>query len=192
MNRLFSSIGDKFSGARDKIKDFVLKERTINVPESLINQLVRADEKFFRKISSKGLSQVNVGIDLDKLIITGQAQKLDENLGFRAELYPEKIVWTRDEQAIFLKILDYDLKIENSGYFDVFKVAIIKTVMAIAGENLALEHIDVQMEDGLIKVDVNSSGSGVRKLAGSFQLREIRCLPGKLAVTVRPFSSGGK
>lgn len=189
MNRLFSSIGDKFSGARDKIKDFVHKERTINVPESLINQLIRADEKFFQKISSKGLSQVNVGIDLDKLIITGQAEKQDENFGFRAELYPEKVVWTRDEQTIYLRILDYDLNIEDSGYFDVFKLAIIKTVLAVTGEGAALEQIDVQMEDGLIKVDVNSSGRGVKKLAGSFQVSKIKCLPGKLAVKVQPFSS---
>lgn len=102
------------------------------------------------------------------------------------------MVWTQDEQAIYLKILDYDLKIDDPGYFDVFKMAIIKTVMAIAGEGAALEHIDVQMEDGLIKIDIISSGQGVKKLAGSFQVKEIKCLPGNLAVTVRPFSSGGK
>ena len=55
-----------------------------------------------------------------------------------------------------------------------------------------LEHIDVQMEDGLIKVDIKSSGQGVKKLAGSFQVKEIRCLPGKLAVKVIPFSSSGR
>lgn len=192
MNGLFSRIGDKFFGARDKIKDFVHKERTINVSEGLINKLIQADEKYFRKISSKGLSGVNVGIDRDKLIITGQARQQGENFGFKAELYPEKVVWTQDEQAIYLKILDYDLKIDDPGYFDVFKMAIIKTVMAIAGEGAALEHIDVQMEDGLIKIDIISSGQGVKKLAGSFQVKEIKCLPGNLAVTVRPFSSGGK
>ena len=192
MKGVFSRIEDKFSGARNKIKDFVHKERTINVSESLINQLIRADEKLFRKMSSKGLNGVNIGIDLDKMIITGQARKQDENLGFKAELYPEKVVWTRDVHAVYLKILDYDLSIDDPGYFEVFKLAIIKTVMAIAGENAALEHIGVQMEDGLIKVDIKSSGQGVKKLAGSFQVKEIRCLPGKLAVKVLPFSSGGR
>ncbi len=192
MKKIFSKIEDKFSGARNKIKNFAYKERTINVSESLINQLIQADEKYFRKISSKGLSEVNVSIDTDKLIVTGKARKQDENFGFKAELYPEKVVWTRDEQAIYLKMLDYDLKIDDPGYFEVFRLAIIKTILAITGESAALEHIDVQMEDGMIKVDVSSSSQGIKKLAGSFQVKEIKCLPGKLAVRVQPFSSGGR
>ncbi len=186
MNKLLSAFQDKLSSAKNQLTEFLFKERTLNVSDKLINQAIEADETFRDKLSEKGLSKVNFQAEQDKLIVTGIISKHVKDAAFRVKFSPERIVWTKDEQAIFLRMLDYDLKMQQDGYFDLFKLTMIKMFMAAFGQETVLRKADIDVKDGLIKVDLKDAGENARRIMRSIELRKIQCLPGSISITIKP------
>ncbi|WP_045213662.1 hypothetical protein [Desulfonatronovibrio magnus] len=186
MNKLLSAFQDKFSNAKDQLGEFLFKERTLDISDKLINQAVQADERFRGKLSEKGLSEVHFQAEQDKLVVNGVLSKHVKDAGFKVELRPEKITWTKDEQVIFMKMLDYDLKMQQGGYFDLFKLSMVKVFMAAFGQETALKKANIEVQDGLIKFDFKDAGGNAKRIFRSIELKNIQCLPGSIAITFKP------
>ncbi len=186
MSKLLSSLSSTLSRAKGKVADYVFKERTLEISEDTVNRLIEADESFSNKLSEKGLSRVRFQVEQDRITLSGILKKHVKGAAFKVELTPEKILWTKDEQTIFMKMLDYELKMEQGGYFDIVKLAMVKMIMALFSQEKILKFINIEVEDKLIKIDMKDAGQNTRKIMQSIELREIRCLAGRLAVTIKP------
>ncbi len=186
MNKFWSTLESKIIQAKDKMSDIVFKERTIDVSENAINKLIQTDEKFSSKLKEKGLSNVRLKVKEDKIIVTGILEKHVKDAAFTVELRPEKIIWTKEEQAIFMKMLDYDLKMEKGGYFNLVKLTMIKMIMAIFRGEKVLKYVNIDMQDDLVKIDLKDIDPSIRKVVQSIELKQIRCFPGTLSLTILP------
>ena len=186
MNKILSAFQDKLSSAKEQLSDLIGKERTLYVSDKLINDAINADEKFTGKLSEKGLTQVHFQAEQDQLIVTGMLNKDSKEVEFKVELRPDKIVWTKDEQAIFLKLLDYDLKMQQGGYLDLIKLTLVKMMMSVFGHEMVLKKTDIKVQDGLIIIDLNEVDDKYRRIMQSIELNSIQCLDGKIAITIKP------
>lgn len=186
MNKLLSIFQGKISKTKNQFSDFVFKERTLNVSDKLINEALEADETFSRKLSEKGLSKIHLQVEQDKFTVTGVLNKHIKDAGFTVELRPEKIVWTKDEQVIFMEMLDYDLQMRQGGYLNLLKLTIIKLFMALFSQETVLKKANIEVQDGLIKIDLKDAGENSRRILRSIELREIQCLPGSFSITIKP------
>ncbi|MFN2267426.1 MAG: hypothetical protein ABR533_04060 [Desulfonatronovibrio sp.] len=186
MNKLWSTFENKLSQVRDKMSDIVFKERTIDVSENAINKLIQTDEKFSSKLKEKGLSNVRLQVKDNKIVVTGILEKHVKDAAFTVELRPEKIIWTKEEQTIFMKMLDYDLKMEKGGYFNLVKLTMVKMIMAVFKGEKVLKYVNIDTEDDLIKINLKDVNHNIRKVVQSIELKQIQCLPGTLSLTILP------
>ncbi|MFN2342857.1 MAG: hypothetical protein ABR542_05825 [Desulfonatronovibrio sp.] len=186
MNKLWSTFENKLSQVRDKMSDIVFKERTIDVSENAINKLIQTDEKFSSKLKEKGLSNVRLQVKDNKIVVTGILEKHVKDAAFTVELRPEKIIWTKEEQTIFMKMLDYDLKMEKGGYFNLVKLTMVKMIMAVFKGEKVLKYVNIDTEDDLIKINLKDVNHNIRKVVQSIELKQIECLPGTLSLTILP------
>lgn len=186
MNKLWSTLENKISRAKDKMSDIVFRERTIDVSENAINKLIQTDEEFSSKLKEKGISNVHFQVKNDKIVVTGILEKHVKDAAFTVELRPEKIIWTKEEQAVLLKMLDYDLKMEKGGYFSLIKLTMIKMLMAIFRGEKILKYVNIDMQDDLVKIDLKDISPNLRKVVQSIELKQIKCLPGTLSLTIMP------
>lgn len=185
MNKLWSTVGKQISRARESLSDMVLQEKTLDVPEKAVNKLIQADEKLSGKLEEKGLSGLYLKIKEERIVVSGELKKYSQDVGFKVTLRPEKIVWTRQEQALFFKIMDYDLQTDQNGYLDLVKMAMIKMVTAVFRTERVLKYMDMDIQDDLLKMDLRDTDHAGSRVLQSVDLKQIKCFPGRLSLTVQ-------
>ncbi len=111
MSKSFSSLRGKVANAVDKAGDFISKERSLQISESVINQALQAEEETIKGLRKKGLSRVQVNIKQDRINANGLLQ--DRNLQFDIGLFPQEVSWNRQEQLMHLRV--DDLSIQSTG-----------------------------------------------------------------------------
>ncbi len=186
MHDLLNAFEKGFLKARDMLTEFVFRPRTVYLSEKIINSLIDADRDFVRRLEEKGLSGVKVRIGVDRLIVSGVLTKKVKGTGLNLELSPEQIVWTKDEQAVFMKVTCYSLENIDNSCLGMIKVAIIRMTAALFSPETLLRNMGIEMRGRLIKIDMKNTSRNSKIILQSIELTEISCLEDKLALTIRP------